>query len=117
MLERAREFGDYLVVGVSTDALNFSKKNYLPVFTEQDRMRIVGAIRRVDAVFAEESLEKKRDYIRDHRAVILVMGDDWKGKFDYCSDLCEVIYLERTSGISTTDLKRVIKSIPGEKEL
>jgi glycerol-3-phosphate cytidylyltransferase len=117
MLQRARELGDYLIVGVSTDELNFSKKNYRPVFSEQDRMAIVRAIRYVDEVFPEESLERKRDYIQAHRANILVMGDDWTGKFDFCSDLCEVVYLERTTGISTTDLKQLIKSVPGEKEL
>jgi glycerol-3-phosphate cytidylyltransferase len=117
MLQRARELGDYLVVGVSTDELNFNKKNYRPVFSEQDRMAIVRAIRYVDEVFPEESLERKREYIQAHHANILVMGDDWKGKFDFCSDLCEVVYLERTTGISTTDLKQLIKSVPGEKEL
>ncbi|PZR72027.1 MAG: glycerol-3-phosphate cytidylyltransferase [Chthoniobacterales bacterium] len=117
ILERARALGDYLVVGVSTDQLSFSKKNYLPVFSECNRMNIVRAIRYVDEVFREESLEKKREYIRQHRADVLVMGEDWKGKFDVYSDLCEVVYLERTVGVSTTDLKRFIKSVPGEKEL
>lgn len=114
ILERARELGDYLVVGVSSDELNFRKKNYRPVFSEHDRMRIVAAVRQVDEVFREESLEKKRDYIQEHRADVLVMGEDWKGKFDFCSDLCEVVYLTRTHGISTTDLKRVIQRGPAE---
>jgi glycerol-3-phosphate cytidylyltransferase len=117
MLQRARELGDYLIVGVSTDELNFHKKNYRPVFSEQDRMAIVKAVRYVDEVFPEESLEGKRDYIQAYRADILVMGDDWKGKFDFCSDLCKVVYLNRTTGISTTDLKELIRSVPEEKEL
>ena len=117
ILQRARELGDYLIVGVSTDALNFSKKAYYPVFSEKERMGIVSAIRYVDEVFPEESLELKRQYIEAHRADLLVMGDDWAGKFDFCADLCEIVYLERTSGISTTDLKRLIRSVPGEKEL
>ena len=117
ILQRARELGDYLIVGVSTDALNFSKKAYYPLFSEKERMAIISAIRYVDEVFAEESLELKRHYIQKYRADVLVMGDDWAGRFDFCSDLCEVVYLERTSGISTTDLKRLIRNVPGEKEL
>lgn len=117
ILERARELGDYLVVGVSTDALNFSKKNYRPVFPQDERLKIVEAIRSVDAVFLEESLEKKREYVQRERADVLVMGEDWKGKFDFCLDLCEVVYLPRTHGISTTDLKRLIRSAAPGQEL
>lgn len=105
ILERARALGDYLVVGVSSDALNFHKKNLRPVYPEDQRMAIVQAIKGVDEVFLEESLELKRDYILEHRADILVMGDDWKGRFDDMSDVCKVIYLERTPSISTTMVK------------
>jgi choline-phosphate cytidylyltransferase len=102
ILERARELGDWLVVGVSTDELNRGKKGRPPVYSETERMRIVRALRVVDAVFPEESLERKRQYIRDYQADILVMGDDWTGRFDDLRDVCSVVYLPRTPSISTT---------------
>ena len=102
LLERAAGFGDFLIVGVSTDALNISKKGRAPVFPQTERADIIQALRCVDDVFFEESLEEKADYIRLHRADILVMGDDWIGHFDDMKSLCEVIYLPRTPSISTT---------------
>ena len=102
LLERARSLGDQLIVGVSTDEFTFRKKNRLPVFTEAERMEILLGLRCVDSVFREESLEQKREYLLEHRADILTMGDDWAGKFDEFSDICKVIYLHRTPAISTT---------------
>ena len=102
VLERAAALGDRLVVGVSADALNLKKKGRVPVFSERERLAIVAALRVVDEVFVEESLEAKRDYIVDHGADVLVMGDDWAGKFDEFADVCEVVYLTRTPAISTT---------------
>ncbi|HET7303021.1 MAG TPA: adenylyltransferase/cytidyltransferase family protein [Segeticoccus sp.] len=110
VLERAAALGDRLVVGVSADALNLAKKNRAPVFSQDERLEIVGALRVVDAVFVEESLEQKRDYILEHHADVLVMGDDWKGKFDFVSDVCEVVYLPRTPSVSTTGLIEHIAS-------
>ena len=110
MLQRAKALGDHLVVGVSTDALNFSKKSKKPVYSQFDRMEIVRSIMGVDEVFFEHSLEEKGDYIRKFEADILVMGDDWAGKFDHWNDLCEVIYLPRTEGISTTELLAEIRA-------
>ena len=110
ILERAASYGDELIVGVSSDKLNFSKKGFYPVYTQEHRSDIVAAIRYVDKVFIEESLDKKIDYIKDHQADILVMGDDWAGKFDFCKDICEVIYLPRTDNISTTGVKVNIKN-------
>ena len=104
VIERAASFGDRLVVGVSADALNLRKKGREPVFSESERIAIVGALRMVDEVFIEESLEQKREYIERYDADVLVMGDDWKGRFDEFSDICEVVYLERTPAISTTAL-------------
>ena len=102
LLERARALGDRLVVGVSTDALNVSKKGRSPVFTEAERVDIVAALRCVDSVFLEHSLELKREYLLEYRADILAMGNDWAGKFDEFSDICRVVYFERTPAISTT---------------
>lgn len=102
VLQRAAEFGGRLVVGVSTDALNQSKKDRSPVFPEIERKAIIESLRVVDEAFYEESLDKKRDYIQHYGADVLVMGDDWAGRFDEFRDLCEVVYLERTPAISTT---------------
>src|SRR5512147_2618174 len=90
LLERARSFGSRLVVGVSTDALNFAKKGKAPVYTEEHRLEIIRALKSVSDVFLEESLELKRHYVIEHRADVLVMGDDWRGKFDALSDICAV---------------------------
>jgi len=111
ILQRARELGDELVIGISSDELNHLKKQKYPIFSQEHRMAIVGEIKGVTSVFVEESLELKRQYIVDHRADILVMGDDWKGKFDDLSDICEVIYLERTPEMSTTEYKHIIRNI------
>jgi glycerol-3-phosphate cytidylyltransferase len=111
MLQRAAEHGDRLVVGVSADALNIQKKGRAPVFSEDERMEIVSSLKCVDDVFLEESLEKKRDYILEHGAKVLVMGDDWAGRFDWVSDVCEVIYLARTPSVSTTGLIEHISSL------
>jgi len=104
LLARARALGDRLVVGVSTDKLNFDKKRRYPVFDETARLAIVGALRCVDETFFEESLALKGDYIKRYNAQLLVMGDDWAGRFDEYKSLCNVEYLSRTEGISTTDL-------------
>jgi len=104
VIERAAALGDRLVVGVSADALNLAKKDRLPVFSEGERLAIIAALKPVDAVFLEESLERKRSYLIEHGADVLVMGDDWAGKFDEFDDICEVVYLPRTPAISTTAL-------------
>lgn len=104
MIERAAAYGDRLVVGVSADALNERKKGRLPVFSQQERLDIVAALKPVDEVFLEESLELKRDYIVQYGADVLVMGDDWAGRFDEMQDVCRVEYLARTPAISTTAL-------------
>jgi len=109
ILERARAEGDYLIVGISTDALNFSKKQKNPIYSEKDRMRIIESLKVVDEVFYEESLELKGDYIKQFDADVLVMGNDWEGRFDEFKSLCEVVYLERTPSISTTEIIEIIK--------
>ncbi len=102
ILERAAALGDRLVVGVSSDALNLSKKGRAPVFPQDQRLRIVAALHCVNDVFLEESLELKREYLRRYGADVLAMGDDWRGKFDEFSDVCRVVYFSRTPAISTT---------------
>lgn len=108
IIKRAKSLGDKLIVGVSSDALNFEKKGYNPIFNENERLEIVKNIKNVDQVFLEESLDLKMSYILQYKADILVMGDDWKGKFDNLKDICQVIYLPRTKNISSSDLKESI---------
>jgi glycerol-3-phosphate cytidylyltransferase len=108
ILERAKEEGDYLIVGVSSDELNI-KKGKKSIFPLSDRLEIIKSLKFVDEVFIEESLELKNQYIIDHNADLLVMGDDWKNKFDWVS--CPVKYLERTPHISTTYIKSSIAMI------
>ncbi|MGH8506142.1 MAG: adenylyltransferase/cytidyltransferase family protein [Stenotrophobium sp.] len=109
ILERARELGEYLIVGVSSDELNESKKGRRPVYSLTERCRILQALRVVDEVFVEHTLEAKREYIIEHNAGVLVMGDDWRGRFDAFADLCKVVYLERTPSISTSAIIEKIK--------
>lgn len=110
LLERAAKLGDELFVGISSDALNFSKKGRNPIMNEIERAHIVASLKFVNSVFLEESLELKGQYLKNYGADILVMGDDWEGKFDEFKDICEVIYLPRTRNISTSELLARIKN-------
>jgi glycerol-3-phosphate cytidylyltransferase len=110
LLKRAKDLGDKLVVGVSSDKFNIIKKAKEPVYNENDRIEIIKSIKYVDEVFLEESFEEKRNYIKKYNADILVMGSDWSGKFDEFNDICEIKILERTENISTTEtIKKIIK--------
>ncbi|HEY8419954.1 MAG TPA: glycerol-3-phosphate cytidylyltransferase [Clostridia bacterium] len=105
LLQRAKALGDYLVVGLSTDEFNEikGKKSY---FNYAERKRMLEALRCVDLVIPEESWEQKINDIKEFKIDIFVMGDDWRGKFDFLKDYCEVIYLPRTPEISTTKIKK-----------
>jgi glycerol-3-phosphate cytidylyltransferase len=113
ILQRSSELGDRLVVGVSSDALNVSKKGREPIFSQEERCELVANLKCVDDVFVEESLDLKRDYIQKYAADVLVMGDDWAGRFDFVSDLCRVVYLPRTPSISTTGVIEHISKLGG----
>ncbi|OUZ07293.1 glycerol-3-phosphate cytidiltransferase [Aeromicrobium sp. PE09-221] len=104
LLSRLAELGDRLIVGVSTDEFNAAKgkRSFIPY---EHRAEIVASMRSVDRVIPETSWEQKRADIILHGVDIFAIGSDWKGKFDTLSDLCEVRYLERTDGISSTELK------------
>lgn len=106
ILKRAKELGDYLVVAISTDEFNAikGKKAY---YDYETRKKMLEAIRYVDLVIPEETWEQKIKDVQDYHIDVVVMGDDWAGsdKFDYLKDYCEVKFLERTPGISTTQIK------------
>lgn len=110
ILQRAKEFGDYLVVGVSTDEFNVIK-NKKCYYTFSERKYILEAVKYVDEVIPESTWEQKIIDVQKNNIDIFVMGDDWKGKFDYLSEYCKVIYLPRTEGISTTKVKMDLRNI------
>lgn len=110
LIERLAALGDRLIVGVSTDEFN-AGKGKKSVVSYDDRAAIVGAIRGVDLVIPERSWEQKRSDIVEHGVDVFVMGDDWSGKFDDLSDVCEVKYLPRTSGVSSTDIKEMLRTL------
>lgn len=104
LLERAKSLGDYLVVAISTDEFNRIKHKEA-YHSFEHRKLILEAIRYVDEVIPESDWEQKIQDAKDHDIDIFVMGDDWKGEFDFLKDYCEVVYLPRTNGISTSKIK------------
>ncbi|WP_087974061.1 glycerol-3-phosphate cytidylyltransferase [Oceanobacillus rekensis] len=104
LLRRAKEMGDYLIVGISTDEFN-KLKNKEAYHSFEDRKLILEAIRYVDHVIPEYSWNQKISDVKEYHADLFVMGDDWKGHFDFLKEYCKVIYLPRTEGISTTSIK------------
>ncbi len=106
LLKRAKELGDYLIVALSTDEFNAikGKKSYHDYET---RKKMLEAVRYVDLVIPENNWEQKKDDILTYHVDVCVMGSDWVGsdKFDYLKEYCEVTFLERTEGISTSKIK------------
>lgn len=105
LLQRAKSLGDYLIVALSTDEFNQREKGKVTYFTYQERKRLLEAVRYVDLVIPEENWEQKTADVQEFKADIFVIGDDWKGKFDFLKEYCRVVYLERTPEISTTKIK------------
>ena len=125
ILKRAKALGDYLIVGLSTDEFN-AVKNKKAYHNYETRKKMLEAIRYVDLVIPENNWEQKVNDIQRYEADVLVMGDDWAGsdKFNYLQDYCEVIFLPRTQGVSTTKIKQELhlnepkvneNSLPEEK--
>ena len=110
LLKRAKELGDYLIVALSTDSFNEikGKKAY---HNYETRKMMLEAVRYVDLVIPEANWEQKIDDVKNYNVDIVVMGSDWAGsdKFDYLKKYCEVVYLPRTEGISTSQIKRDLK--------
>lgn len=108
LLKRAKNLGDYLIVGLSTDEFNMlkNKKSY---YSYEQRKSILEACRYVDLVIPENNWEQKIDDVKKYQADIFVMGDDWEGKFDFLKSYCEVLYLSRTKNVSSTMTKAYLK--------
>lgn len=113
LLKRAKELGDYLIVALSTDEFNQikGKKAY---HNFETRKEMLEAIRCVDLVIPENTWEQKLQDVLDYKIDVVVMGSDWAGsdKFNYLEDYCQVLYLDRTEGVSTTQIKKELKLQP-----
>ena len=105
LLRRAKALGDYLIVVLSTDEFNWNEKRKKCYFSYEIRKQLLEAIRYVDLVIPEENWEQKISDVKEYHVDTFVMGDDWKGKFDFLKPYCEVVYLPRTLEISTTQIK------------
>ena len=107
LLRRAKEYGDYLIVALSTDEFNWNQKQKKCYFPYEQRKALLEAIRYVDLVVPEESWEQKRTDMHDFHVDTFVMGDDWTGEFDFLKEEgVDVVYLPRTPEISTTQIKQ-----------
>jgi len=116
LLQRLKDMAEELIVAISTDEFNLGKGKKVMIPYEQ-RAEIVANIKCVDRVIPEESWEQKVKDIKKYNVDIFAIGDDWKGEFDFLKEHCEVVYLERTKNISTTQLKKSLRnfmSIPKE---
>jgi glycerol-3-phosphate cytidylyltransferase len=113
LLERLRALGDRLIVAVSTDEFNAlkGKRSFMP---HEQRAQIVGALRVVDLVIPETSWEQKLTDVEKYHVDVFGIGDDWKGKFDFLAPHCEVVYLPRTEGVSSTSLRKLAKALDKE---
>lgn len=121
LLKRAKKLGDYLIVALSTDEFNDikGKKAY---HNYKTRKKMLEAIRYVDLVIPEENWEQKIDDIVNYKVDVVAMGDDWEksNKFEYLKDKCELTFLKRTDGISTTKIKKELglkEPIKGKNQL
>jgi glycerol-3-phosphate cytidylyltransferase len=108
LLKRAKNLGDYLIVAISSDEFN-NLKGKQSYYTFEERKQILESIRYVDKVIKEDNWEQKIQDVEVFDVDIFVMGDDWQGEFDFLKNSCEVIYLPRTAGISTTKIKNDFK--------
>lgn len=110
LFKRLSAMGDKLIVGVSTDEFNAlkGKKTLIPY---DQRAEIVESVRYVDMVIPETDWEQKVRDVQEYRVDVFAIGNDWEGKFDFLKEHCEVVYLDRTDGISSTQLKNSLKNL------
>lgn len=114
LLKRLSELGDKLIVGISSDEFNLLKGKS-SFFSYEERAEIINSCVYVSDVFPEHNWQQKRDDIIKYGADVFAMGDDWQGKFDGLSNICEVIYLPRTEDVSTTQIKKALSKIDSEE--
>ncbi|MDR1002590.1 MAG: glycerol-3-phosphate cytidylyltransferase [Oscillospiraceae bacterium] len=111
LLQRAKALGDYLVVALSTDEFNWNEKGKKTYHSYQTRKEMLEALRVVDLVIPENNWEQKPTDVKEYHIDTVVMGGDWAGsdKFEYLKEYCEVVYLDRTEGVSTTKIKQELQ--------
>jgi glycerol-3-phosphate cytidylyltransferase len=107
LLKRAKELGDYLIVALSSDEFN-KIKNKNSYYTYEQRKTILEACRYVDLVIPENNWAQKIDDVKKYKIDVFVMGDDWEGKFNFLKNYCEVVYLQRTPNVSSTETKKYL---------
>lgn len=107
LLQRAKQMGDYLIVALSSDDFNINSKHKKSYFSDEKRKQLLESIRYVDLVIPEDNWEQKVSDIKEYHVDILVMGDDWTGRFDFIENQtsARVVYLNRTPEVSTTRIK------------
>ncbi|MCL1044131.1 glycerol-3-phosphate cytidylyltransferase [Shewanella electrodiphila] len=110
LLRRSKALGNHLTVAISTDDFNLKSKNKVCAQPYYERAEIVGSIKYVDEVIAETNWDQKIKDVVENNIDVFVIGDDWEGKFDFLKEYCEVVYLPRTEGVSTTERKNEIIS-------
>lgn len=115
LFKRLKDLGDFLIVAVSTDEFNAlkGKKSIIPF---DQRIKIVESIKYVDFAIPEISWEQKLYDVKKYSVDIFAIGEDWEGKFEFLKEYCEVLYLPRTPGISSTDIKNLLNTITVSKE-
>lgn len=115
LLQKIKSLGDYLIVAVSTDEFNTikGKKTIIPY---EQRAAVIANIKCVDLVISENNWEQKIEDIKKYNVDIFAIGNDWEGKFDFLKEYCEVKYINRTEGISSTQLKKTLKSFSVSKD-
>lgn len=115
LLQRLKSMGDRLIVAISTDEFNEGKGKKTMIPYEQ-RAEIVAHIKCVDMVIPETSWEQKITDVQKYNVDIFAIGNDWEGKFDFLKEYCDVVYLERTQGISSTQIKQTLKTFSVSKD-
>ncbi len=117
LLKRAKSYGDYLIVALSTDEFNLYEKRKKSYFSYEKRKALLEAVRYVDLVIPETNWEQKKSDIHEYHIDTFVIGDDWEGRFDFLKEEgAEVVYLPRTPEISTTQIKEDLTLNAGETE-
>lgn len=105
LLRRAKELGDYLIVGVTSDSFDRDRGKLNVRNNVLERVEAVKAVGYADEIIIEDYIGQKIDDIQKYDVDIFAIGSDWKGKFDYLKEFCDVVYLPRTEGISSTMLR------------
>ncbi len=111
IIRRAKELGDYLIVGISSDEFNETEKHKDTYFSYEERKLVIESLKYVDEVIPETNWQQKIEDVKKYGIDVFVIGDDWQGKFDFLKEYCEVVYLKRTEGVSSTQMKQDLHEI------